>query len=529
MNTKEKSYKTILKYYVPVLLFLWAILFAILAIIESSSRSNQRELLKQHETQIVQLEQKMLAQEFDVILSDLFYLAETFDLESSKAKDAGEIASEWRVFSTHRGIYDQIRFIDESGNEKIRVNKTGQGAQIVDAAKLQNKKDRYYFYETVKLQEGQAYISKLDLNIENGLIETPLKPMIRFSTPLYNNNGQLYGIVVLNYSARFLLENFKEIAKSSMGELFLLNHEGYYLSSRDEKTEWGFMYPDKKEISFANSFANEWSGMQAENGAIGTGNGFFEFSSVKIKDALTSFSNGLSAERILVGDGSWVIVSYVNAQGPNGYLVNDSFAQVVKKVTAKHALLFVLLALVSFLISILIAYNNRSLQKIKFFSQYDSLTKIYNRRAGLALLNENVPNNRRKCKTCICFLDIDGLKEVNDHFGHENGDTLILDVVRVIQATIRQDDIFMRLGGDEFLIAFMQIGIEEAETIWARIAAAYNEINERESRPYIISVSHGIVAHVTQDEGIDQLIGMADQKMYEEKRELKKTLKVIRE
>ena len=159
---------------------------------------------------------------------------------------------------------------------------------------------------------------------------------------------------------------------------------------------------------------------------------------------------------------------------------------------------------------------------------FDELTKAFNRKSGLSKLSSLLRyNNREKIDLSLCFIDINGLKDVNDILGHEAGDELIISSVECIKSSIRSEDFIIRMGGDEFLIVFNGIGVDYAEKAWDRINNKYQEINNSENRPYIISVSHGIVEHdKTQDSEIDTLIKIADNRMYEEKRYIKNDLKI---
>ncbi|MPN31061.1 putative diguanylate cyclase DgcE [bioreactor metagenome] len=112
---------------------------------------------------------------------------------------------------------------------------------------------------------------------------------------------------------------------------------------------------------------------------------------------------------------------------------------------------------------------------------------------------------------------------------HSYGDELIITVAEVMKKQIRDEDLAVRLGGDEFLILFKDVDADESEKIWSRIVANFNEINEKEKRPYIISASHGIIEYDNnQKRAIDDLITKADEKMYLEKEEIKRDLNVIR-
>jgi len=110
--------------------------------------------------------------------------------------------------------------------EIVRINFNYDNPEIVGAAGLQSKKDRYYFKDSIGLNAGEVYISPLDLNMEFGEIEQPLKPMIRFSTPVVDNNGITQGIIVLNYLGPDLLDNFtNQVSISNKNRPMLLNSD----------------------------------------------------------------------------------------------------------------------------------------------------------------------------------------------------------------------------------------------------------------------------------------------------------------
>ncbi len=144
------------------------------------------------------------------------------------------------AFSSARGIYDQIRFLDAEGNEIVRVDSDGETAFVVANAELQNKADRSYFVGTAEQPEGGIYVSPLNLNregsppaIEGSLAEDTLVPVIRYGTPLYLQNAQtgqreFVGMIVTNVFARDLLE---AVSARGAGTSFVINSEGYYLQN----------------------------------------------------------------------------------------------------------------------------------------------------------------------------------------------------------------------------------------------------------------------------------------------------------
>lgn len=142
--------------------------------------------------------------------------------------------------------YDQVRIIDLSGQELIRINDYTDGARPVAAEHLQNKHDRYYVQEGLKLAPGQVYLSPLDLNVERGEVEQPYKPVIRAVTLLTDALGAPVAMVVLNYKAGHFLNRFR--AHFEAGDRgMLVNSDGYWLSNHYRESEWGWQLgmPDK--------------------------------------------------------------------------------------------------------------------------------------------------------------------------------------------------------------------------------------------------------------------------------------------
>ncbi|MDD2922579.1 MAG: GAF domain-containing protein, partial [Anaerolineales bacterium] len=179
--------------------------------------------------------------------SDVLYLSQITELTNylDLVKSGGDPAAiettraslenDFYSFAQARLIYDQIRFIDTAGQEIVRVNTSRDGVStIVPHDQLQNKADRGYFKNSIGIPLGSIYISALDLNVEQGMIEEPHKPVIRYATPVYRNN-KLQGIVITN----ILAENFLAPLGAGSGSSILVDADGYYLYNQDEIKRWG--------------------------------------------------------------------------------------------------------------------------------------------------------------------------------------------------------------------------------------------------------------------------------------------------
>ena len=157
-------------------------------------------------------------------------------------------------------------------------------------------------------------------------------------------------------------------------------------------------------------------------------------------------------------------------------------------------------------------------EAIRRLSATDELTGLNNRRGFYPLAEAALHTARRHGHSCLlAYLDIDGLKPINDEQGHVVGDGLLSDVADVLRATLRHSDILARIGGDEFCILVPQPG--EPALLRQRILAAFRRFNETANRPYSLSASIGLVQAWPSDfSTVDELLAQADKLMYEEKK-----------
>lgn len=526
-NKKSRNLKV---YFLISSLVVFLSSFLIFYIFENQVKDIKLEELKEDEENLILFQDQLLGKEFRMVIGDLHYLRNVYEDRLYDGENKEEIFKEWIEFSNQRQIYDQMRFIDKNGDERIRINYDGNKASLVDKSKLQNKKDRYYFYETALLEKEKIYISPLDLNIEGEEIEIPFKAMIRFSTPLYDDRGDFQGIIILNYLANTALENFKSLAENSQGEVALLNSDGYWLSSEDKNKEWSFMFEDMKNLSFSKDYPEEWQLIKAKNDQVISENGLFTFTTVHLNKHYKDENNSSSNDGVVYSDDKWHIISLIDTDNDLApYFLNNPIL-IIKDVFKKNSYQLILIAFISGLVGYFVYLNRRKYYKIKYYSEYDPLTKALNRRAGYKKIDDlTSKTERKKVLFSLCFIDVNGLKEVNDSLGHEYGDELIITVSDIIRSTIRKDDFLIRQGGDEFLIILDGIDTDQAEKVWMRIVSKFEEINRNDNRLYIISLSHGIVEYKTKNKStIDELIQKADEKMYEEKNIIKKNFNVLR-
>lgn len=174
-----------------------------------------------------------------------------------------------------------------------------------------------------------------------------------------------------------------------------------------------------------------------------------------------------------------------------------------------------------YLIDSLIASRIKLQRKIDMYS-LDDLTGVLNRGAGIRFLEEQLrASKRKKQPITICYMDIDNLKDVNDRFGHREGDRLIVAIVDVIKRNIRETDQIMRIGGDEFVIIFPDCTTDKSKQIMKRIREKIKEVEfTANGEKFEASFCYGFAeyskgSHVNT---VESLLDMADQQMYKYKK-----------
>lgn len=192
-----------------------------------------------------------------------------------------------------------------------------------------------------------------------------------------------------------------------------------------------------------------------------------------------------------------------------------------KAIVAFTVLTFLVIALLIlsyYVVNRDIARQEQKKKLLRDLSLTDDLTSLYNRRGFLTLANQQLKQINRTSKGLILFYaDMDGLKQINDRYGHEEGSKAIVKVAEILSQTFRASDIIARLGGDEFAILAVEATDENVELLTARMQSALDAYNAQGFNSYDLSLSIG---RTKFDGGcsIEDLITRADEAMYLNKR-----------
>lgn len=157
---------------------------------------------------------------------------------------------------------------------------------------------------------------------------------------------------------------------------------------------------------------------------------------------------------------------------------------------------------------------------LRKMSLVDDLTGLYNRRGFYTFAEQYLKMVQRiKKNILIVFADVDGMKKINDTFGHMAGDRALIETADVLRETFRDTDILGRISGDEFAVLAIDADMSSADLFAGRLLQKLAELNAEENRRYNLSISIGIVSHDPEYPcSVDELISRADVLMYEQKR-----------
>lgn len=178
-------------------------------------------------------------------------------------------------------LYNQLRFINSSGMEMFRIDNNKGTINVVGDEFLQDKSDRYYFQESIILNKGEFYLSPFDLNVEEGKVEVPYRPVIRLAVPVFDDNDTKRGIFIINFSGIELFQQLEEESDLAKGQMFISNKDGYLLQSPYDSINWSFMFPEKQQYTIANLFPDENQRIQSGLHQFYTANGLFSCAKVR--------------------------------------------------------------------------------------------------------------------------------------------------------------------------------------------------------------------------------------------------------
>ncbi|MGE4442430.1 MAG: ABC transporter substrate binding protein [Desulfomicrobium sp.] len=201
-------------------------------------------------------------------------------------------------------------------------------------------------------------------------------------------------------------------------------------------------------------------------------------------------------------------------------LINDDsdssrYARAVWTITV----LMLIIALLLFIFVLVYRHQRHKRRALELSVRLDPLTGARTRSAFEAEAPQKLKlaalQNER---LTLCYVDVDKLKQVNDTYGHQHGDTYLKNVVAIIRSRVRAGDEIYRIGGDEFVLIFPGCGPDEVSRIWEAVHADLDAMGASGIIPYTMGITHGCTGfNPRSPQDIATLLKNADQSMYTRK------------
>jgi len=369
----------------------------------------------------------------------------------------------------------QFRYIDKDGNEIIRLDNKKYPI-LVQKSKLQNKKGRYYFEDTMLKNKDEVYYSNF--------IERPIVPTLRIATPMVIES-QKAGIIIINIDISKFLEKMQ---KTSIYEVSLIYEDGNIIINPDGAYNWTKDFKMNKNIF----------------------------------DIYPFLPKNFSTKDFIKTDDFYISKLSINMQNKiYMLLVPKKFKQYIQLEENTRFTIYILILITLF--GLPIGYVVSSyIEKIILESVHikeqvyvDELTKTFNRRAYNEKIKERLELFRRyNAKFSVLMYDIDDFKKVNDNYGHDIGDKVLVDMSELTKSIIRKTDTLYRLGGEEFIIIFPEMGLNEASFVAEKIRFAISTAKILEDE--VITISLGLT-QIKENDAADSIYKRVDTLLYEAK------------
>jgi len=556
-----------------VFILLVAVIFGLFFVQTSRDISNVQMGIASNELSIADFQRELIMKDIERIQNDLLFITKMkafndlvdeteprpFGAERMRpAENPVEyLQRDMAFYMRINNFYEEIDYADEHGIEVFHIFRVDGELTRTPPDRLQNVADKPHFFHTMNMERSEVYQTPMLKQKTQRVGNKHFRPRVKFATKVYNSKGEEKGVLSITYNAIGLLKDFDKFASSSEGEIYLLNAQGEILTGIKNgrtaatppvESAWGQldrrleileMIEDQDtqveyfETDFY-SFEDDDYGMDDayeldedydidedfelddnddESILSFASQKYFEWglvTAVEVSDDLTYASGS-----------HWYAVSIV-PRTKSDIFSADPMLKLVVLEFLQYWHYGIPLLLLSWGAATIIAYRRQYISEITEMAQIDSMTGAFNRNAGIALLESNLQYAiSGKRNFSVCFVDVNDLKRVNDELGHEHGDTYLIDSVSLIKQGFREADHVIRLGGDEFLIG-IQSDKEVVERNWVKVLESVEDFNRSSGKPYKVSLSHGVASLTDiKNPTIDDLIALADELMYVEKKKIK--------
>ena len=370
------------------------------------------------------------------------------------------------------------------------------GDQMADAPKLLGSSNKNFsafnWYQGVS-SSWKPYVSSA---YSKG--EPYRRNVIGIAVPVLADNESINAILVLEVRLEKVLEWIRQVDVGQSGFVYVTDQKGQLLA-----------HPRFSPQGDLTDFSLDPAVQRALKGMQGVG---IDRHPVENEDRISAYT--------MISKYRWAVVV---TQPSNVAFIQRNEA--LQNLFIIYGIFFILTVVLASAIIRSMITQRRSEEVIRNLSLTDELTGLYNRRGFLMLAEEQLKLARRsKMSLTLFFADMDGLKGINDQFGHKEGDLALIDTANILRDIFREGDIIARFAGDEYAVLVVSDTKVDNDFFMNRLTEYLHKFNLDGGRRYALSLSVGHSQFDPQkNPSVDELMSMADAKLYE----LKGTRKIL--
>ncbi|GAB5415603.1 MAG: hypothetical protein Cons2KO_32060 [Congregibacter sp.] len=458
------------------------------------------------------------------VSTDVILMRESVEHSFTDDISMDELGAVLLDFAATNPAYDQLRYLNADGLEVLRVNNGPDAPYLVRDDALQDKSDAGYFAAASSLTREAILITPMDANREQGVIQYPIKAVMRVAAPVFEADGKRAGIVIINYLANELLSKLASVGNTAAGEALVISQRGRNaldaFQARDVST---VAIESAPPAAFAERFSEAWAAMQSlDSGPVSDGLGglvtFARLAPSQLQSP-ADFISPIRWEMPLDQNGDFVSAWYLGQHLTADRI--ESTLNIGRSQSGASFWAFVcLLVAIAWMLALRIASLRLVAREMREAAGRDDLTGLLSRGEFDRRLESALAHAKRYDRPlALLYLDLNDFKTVNDTLGHAAGDKVLRHAAAVLKEAIRRSDIIGRLGGDEFAIVLTELrSADDILTITSHLRGKLAKPVSVEGRLVSVGGSIGAASYPEDGDSSESLTQAADAAMYQDKK-----------
>jgi signal transduction histidine kinase/CheY-like chemotaxis protein len=306
--------RSIITLFLPALFVISGVLY----LLNDAREQQVLERIRIGETLRVQQIQNQIEHELNDHINQLHMLVadtQLLDVPTEQQKAGYHLLSSLYIdVARYHSEYAELRLLRNDGQEAIRVRRDENFLFVVPPWELQDTSEQHFFAAATQLKRGQVYVSRMELQIKAGEVMVPYTPLIQLAAPVYSRSNSQVGMVVIDLHGDALLRHLDNAPMPEMvGELMLVDDEGYWLQSTNRQDEWGHILDTMR--TFAIRYPNVWKTISRQpEGALVTNKGEFFYDKIHPLpvEVRTTLNHDAVPNLVMGSQEAWHIISIVS-------------------------------------------------------------------------------------------------------------------------------------------------------------------------------------------------------------------------